>query len=161
MKLSRRSLITHLTVAATAFGLGLGADRAPLALAADPAVAVVGRAAAFDGWAAAPSAPAVGTLVVQNAYYPTPGYEDRVLETRLRASAVRAELGLVVGRVLRRLEGQDDAPTVIWEASYPDAEARERDVAALDGTAFDEVSAHMGTLLDRFARTVWEVVEQP
>ena len=152
MKLSRRSLITHLTVAAGAFALGLGVARTPLAHAADPAAALHGSAAALSGLA-------VGTLVVQNAYYPSAGYEDQVLETRSRASAVRAELGLVEGRSLRRLEGGDDVPTVIWEASYPDAEARERDVAALDGTEFDEVSAHMGTLLDRFARTVWEVVE--
>jgi hypothetical protein len=100
-----------------------------------------------------------GSIVVQNAYYPEEGMEEEVLRTRLEASSVRAGAGLVVGRVLRRVDGPEDAPFLIWEAEYADAAAREADIAALDDTDFSRVSSHMGTLLAGFARTVWEVVE--
>jgi len=107
---------------------------------------------------ASPAGAAERRIVVQNAYYPKPGLEDEVYRTRLRASAVRARLGLVVGRVLRRLEGPAGGPHVVWEAEYPDPEARTRDVEALSGSAeFDAVAEHMGTLLTRFERTVWTV----
>ena len=99
-------------------------------------------------------------LVVQNVYFPRPGMEDEVLATRLEASAVRARLGLGTGRVLKRVNGPEDGPYLMWEAEYPSQAAREADVAALDGTDFERVSRHMGTLLDRFGRTVWEVVEE-
>ncbi len=102
---------------------------------------------------------AVGSIVVQNAYYPNERMEEEVLRTRLEASSVRAGAGLVVGRVLRRVEGPEDAPFLLWEAEYADAAAREADIAALDDTDFSRVSSHMGTLLAGFGRTVWEVVE--
>ena len=104
---------------------------------------------------------AVGSIVVQNAYFPKPGMDDQVLETRLAASAVRREHGLSVGRVLRVVEGPEGAPLLIWEAEYADAAAREADVAALAETDFSRVSSHMGTLLDGSSRTVFEVVEGP
>jgi hypothetical protein len=100
-----------------------------------------------------------GSIVVQNAYYPEEGMEEEVLRTRLEASSVRAGAGLVVGRVLRRVDGPEDAPFLIWEAEYADDAAREADIAALDDTDFSRVSSQMGTLLAGFARTVWEVVE--
>ena len=100
-------------------------------------------------------------LIVQNVYYPKDGLEDEVLATRLEASAVRRELGLEAGRVLRRVDGAEGGPYVMWEAEYGSQAARLTDVAALDGTDFDAVASHMGTLLDRFGRTVWEVVDEP
>ena len=102
----------------------------------------------------------LGQIVVQNSYFPQDGMAADVLETRLAASAVRRDNGLVVGRVLRRVEGPEGTPFLIWEAEYADATAREADVAALGETNFAEVSSHMGTLLDRFGRTVWEVVDE-
>jgi len=123
-----------------------------LAVASGPAVAETAVSGADR---------AAGVIVVQNAYYPNDGMDDEVLRTRLEASAVRAGAGLVEGRVLRRIEGPDDAPFLIWEAEYADAAAREADLAALDDTDFSRVSSHMGTLLAGFGRTVWEVVDRP
>jgi len=106
-----------------------------------------------------PAAPAAsGPIVVQNAYYPKPGLEEDVYQLRLRASAVRAQLGLPEGRVLRRLDGPDGAAYVIWEAEYADSAVRERDVARLSTNAeFDGIQKQMGTLLLRFERSVWQV----
>jgi len=104
------------------------------------------------------STPVAGPIVVQNAYYPKPGLEEQVYQLRLRASAVRASLGLVEGRVLRRIEGPEGQATVIWEAEYPDAAAREEDVARLSTNAeFGEIQKQMGTLIVRFERSVWQV----
>jgi len=137
MKPSARAL-APIGIAAIAFSLGL-----------------------FIGHAAPAEADTLdGRLVVQNVYYPKSGMEDEVLATRLEASAVRRELGLAAGRVLRRIDGPDDAPYVMWEAEYESQAGRERDVAALDGTDFEKVADHMGTLLDHFGRTVWEVVDE-
>jgi hypothetical protein len=81
-----------------------------------------------------------------------------VYRLRLRASAVRAQLGLPEGRVLRRIEGPEAAAYVIWEAEYADSAAREQDVARLSTNAeFDGIQKQMGTLLLRFERTVWQV----
>lgn len=99
-----------------------------------------------------------GPIVVHNAYYPKPGLEEQVFQLRLRASAVRAALGLVEGRVLRRIEGPEGQAAVIWEAEYPDAAAREEDVARLSTNAeFGEIQRQMGTLIVRFERSVWQV----
>ncbi|MFV1986149.1 MAG: hypothetical protein ACC682_02645 [Gemmatimonadota bacterium] len=132
---------------------GVALNNGPsLAVASGPAVSET----AVSG-----AARAAGAIVVQNAYYPNEGMEGEVLRTRLEASAVRAGAGLVVGRVLRRVDGPDDAPFLVWEAEYADAAAREADLAALDDTDFSRVSSHMGTLLAGFGRTVWEVVDRP
>jgi hypothetical protein len=123
---------------------------------------ILGSAIALAAGSAAPTngAEAGHAIVVQNAYFPRLGLEEEVYQTRLRASAVRARLGLVVGRVLRRADGPEGGPYVIWEAEYPDLLARERDVEALSGNAdFDAVAEHMGTLLERFERTLWAVGE--
>jgi hypothetical protein len=104
---------------------------------------------------------ALGEIVVQNSYFPQEGMEDEVLATRLAASAVRRDNGLVVGHVFRRVDGPEGTPFLIWEARYADAAAREADVAALEETDFRQVSSRMGTLLAGFGRTVWEVVDEP
>ncbi|MFQ5690893.1 MAG: hypothetical protein ACE5HQ_11560 [Gemmatimonadota bacterium] len=108
---------------------------------------------------AAGRAPRVsGHLVIQNYYYAKPGLEESVYRLRLRASRVRADLGLVRGRVLRRVSGPGSLPTVIWEAEYPDSLARARDVAELSGSEeFDRIAEEMGTLLRRFERASWWV----
>jgi len=47
---------------------------------------------------------------------------------------------------------------VIWEAEYPDAAAREEDVARLSTNAeFGEIQRQMGTLIVRFERSIWQV----
>ncbi|GAC1695555.1 MAG: hypothetical protein NVS9B3_13660 [Gemmatimonadaceae bacterium] len=97
-----------------------------------------------------------GELVVHNYYYAKAGLADSVYRLRLRASAVRAALGLERGRVLRRIDAPDSLPDVVWEAEYADSAARAKDVGALDRSAeFREIQRTMGTLLSRFERVVW------
>lgn len=97
-------------------------------------------------------------IVVLNLYYPKPGQEEEVLETRLRASAVRARLGLPAGRVLRRTSGSEELPYVIWECVYPDQAAHDRDMdARANSPEFEAVRERMGSLLARFERSVWEL----
>lgn len=96
-------------------------------------------------------------IVVQNAYYPKAGKEKEVYEWRIHASEVRARLGLPKGRVLRRVS-QNYGPYVIWECDYTSLEQREKDVEKIDQSdEFKKVQEHMGTLLEKFERTVWEV----
>ncbi|PKP95232.1 MAG: hypothetical protein CVT75_02840 [Alphaproteobacteria bacterium HGW-Alphaproteobacteria-14] len=103
---------------------------------------------------------ASGAIVVQNHYHPKAGKEQLVLETRLRASAVRKHLGLVVGRVLVREDNVIGQPYVIWEADYPSADARARDLAALDNSeSFKAIQQQMGPLLEKFERVIWRVSE--
>jgi len=51
-----------------------------------------------------------------------------------------------------------DQPDVIWECEYPNAEAREREAAAV-GVApeFQVVQRHMSTLIRRFERGTYSV----
>jgi ketosteroid isomerase-like protein len=98
------------------------------------------------------------TIVVQNLYYPKAGKEKEVLETRQRASEVRAKLGLPVGRILLRTSESSSQPYIIWECEYHSLKAREDDVAALDRSEeFTKVQQHMGTLLEKFDRSMWQV----
>ena len=107
-------------------------------------------------WARQSSSPRY--LVVQNYSFARPGLADSVYRMRLRAREVRAGLGLVVGRVLRRGQGGDSLPDVIWEAEYPDSEARVRDLVLLGESAeFAAIAETMETLLRRFDRASWWV----
>ncbi|SHI03003.1 protein of unknown function [Chryseolinea serpens] len=99
-------------------------------------------------------------IVVQNYYYPKPGKELEVLETRRRASQVRAQLGLPVGRILQRTVESTAQAFVVWECEYPSLQAREDDVKRLDQSEeFKKVQDHMGTLLEKFDRGVWLIRE--
>ncbi len=96
-------------------------------------------------------------IVVHNYYYAKPGQQDAVYQWRLHASDVRARLGFPPGRVLRRLGDSDTQPDVIWECTYPDLAARQRDVRAVEATAeFQAVMQHMRTLINRFERQLWQ-----
>lgn len=109
-----------------------------------------------DSWQAAPRA----AIVVQNLYFPKPGKELEVLAWRLKASSVRAKLGLREGRVLKNSAAGTGHPFVVWECEYPSLQAREEEVAALDRSSeFKQVQDHMSTLLDKFDRIVLEVVK--
>lgn len=97
-------------------------------------------------------------IVVRNAYWAKPGLEEEVYRHRLHASAVRASVGLPAGRVLQRLGGPDSAPDVVWECQYPSEAARAADVEALTASGvFEPVMERMGTLIERFERTVWRL----
>lgn len=103
-----------------------------------------------------------GPIVVRNAYWAKPGLEEAVYRQRLLASEVRRRLGLYTGRVLRLASGPEGQPDVIWECEYPSAAARDEDVAALSASGeFDVVTERMGTLIERFERTVWRVAPGP
>ena len=96
-------------------------------------------------------------ILVQNHYYPKPGKEDEVYKWRLHASAVRDSLGLPKGRVLKKLTG-NGGPYVIWECEYASLDAREKDVTRIDQLSeFKKVQEHMGTLIEKFERYVWEI----
>jgi len=98
-------------------------------------------------------------IVVQNLYYPKPGKEEDVFQWRLHASDVRAKLGLPAGRVFKKISG-DATYYVVWECDYSSPAAREADVKALDKSPeFTKVQEHMGTLIQKFERNVWEVNE--
>jgi hypothetical protein len=65
---------------------------------------------------------------------------------------------VAVGRVLRRQSDSETQPDVVWECEYESLEARQLDTEQLSrSVAFDEVMEHMGTLIDRFDRAVWQV----
>jgi hypothetical protein len=99
-----------------------------------------------------------GSIVVRNSYWAKPGLEEAVYRHRLYASEVRREQGLAVGRVLMRLEESEGAPDVVWECEYESSEARQLDLEQLTASgAFEDVMEHMGTLIERFDRTVWRV----
>jgi hypothetical protein len=97
-------------------------------------------------------------ILVQNHYYPKPGLQAEVLALRLRASEVRKNLHLVVGRVLESINPEDGKPYVIWEAEYPSQEAREEDTSALDNSEeFKTIQQEMGKLIAKFERSVWKI----
>ena len=96
-------------------------------------------------------------IVIQNHYYPKPGKEKEVYEWRLHASDVRSTLGLPKGRVLRKITATG-GPYVIWECEYASIQEREKDVALIDKSEeFKKVQEHMGTLIDKFERSIWEI----
>jgi hypothetical protein len=112
--------------------------------------------------AVAHAAGAEGAIVVQNHYFPKPGLEQEVLKTRLKASEVRRELGLEVGRVLLRTSAVDGHAYVVWECDYPSIEAREKDAAAAENApTFRAVQERMRPLIARFDRVVWKVEALP
>lgn len=95
-------------------------------------------------------------VLVQNKYYPKPGMEQAVLETRLEASEVRRRLGLEVGTVFVRV-GEVDGPHVVWECEYPSIEARIADAAAAEGASeFAAIQARMRGLVENFERLTWQ-----
>jgi hypothetical protein len=139
-----------------------------LALMIPLIVLVVWSSPVIDDHALAHASTSAGekVIVVQNLYYALPGKADEVYGWRVHASEVRAQLGLAVGRVLRRTpsSGADAAdselPDVVWECEYLNAKAREVDLARLDASReFDPVEAHMQTLIRRFRRAVFTVSE--
>lgn len=98
-------------------------------------------------------------VVVQNYYWAKPGNTEAVYQHRLHASAVRAQLGLPGGRVLRRTGASDWLPDVMWECTYASLAARKHDLDILEAsTVFREVMAHMRTLIRRFERASWTIV---
>ncbi len=99
------------------------------------------------------------SILVQNSYYPKAGKAEEVYQWRLHASEVRAKLGLPKGRVLKKISN-NEGPYVLWICEYSSLEAREKDVKLIDQSEeFKKVQEHMGTLIEKFERFIWEIEE--
>ena len=97
-------------------------------------------------------------IIVLNQYFAREGMADAVLRTRQEASRVRAAIGLAPGRILRRVVGPDNLPTVLWECEYENLAAHDQDMDRRAASArFEAVRARMRSLLDRFERTSWAI----
>ena len=93
-------------------------------------------------------------------YYAKPGMADEVRRTRMRACAVREEVGLKRGTVLHKVDPMDGGPDVTWQCEYTSIEERERDLKVrADSPEFEAVRKHMRTCYDRFDRHFEEVVD--
>lgn len=101
-------------------------------------------------------------VVVENRYYIRIGLEDEGLATRRAASRVRAAAGQPAGRILLPVDDDESGLTFTWQCEYPDLAARQDDAAWADASPeFSAVRDHMGTLLERFERTVYVVDDEP
>lgn len=97
-------------------------------------------------------------IIVMNQYWAKDGMIEEVYNHRLYASQVRKNLGLKVGRVLLNTKTDNESAHVIWECEYDSIEARNKDTQLLmESGQFDEVMEKMGTLIDNFERTIYEV----
>ena len=97
-------------------------------------------------------------IVSFNFYYALPGNEDAVLRQRLRASDVRQDLGIPRGRVLARVQGAANLPTVIWEHDFDAVAGHHADMAVRAGSPeFEAIRAGMRKLYRRFERPLFEV----
>lgn len=100
------------------------------------------------------------TVIVQNRYFARAGKRTEALATRRRASKIRARANRPVGRILVNFDTTPDTPDFIWECSYPDLETRKTDAEWAESSPdFKEVQDHMSTLLERFERQVFHVVD--
>ena len=96
-------------------------------------------------------------LVEITNYYARPGQADAVLEQRRLATALRVRLGLVPGRIFRKLEGA--GPDVRWECTFASRAAYDADMAARAASSeFAATRESMHGLLERFERHLQEDV---
>src|SRR5262245_47133658 len=137
MKLPRRTL------------LRLAAATAALPIASP--VAVLGQGT---------TTPAGAMRVVERTqYYAKPGLAAEVLDQRRKASAVRVSIGLPAGEIfVKHPAGDGSEPDVAWQCTFPDAAAREADLAARAASAeFESVRVGMRKLYARFERQVFAI----
>jgi len=97
-------------------------------------------------------------LVEITNYYARPGQAAAVLEQRRLATTLRVRLGLVPGRIFRKLEGS--GPDVRWECTFANRAAYDADMAARAAShEFAEARQSMHGLLERFERHLQEDVD--
>jgi len=95
-------------------------------------------------------------IVSYNFYYARPGSAAAVLQQRIRASDVRAQLGLPRGRIISKLEGGDDWPDVIWRLDFIDMAAQDADMQVrAESTEFETIRKGMRQLYRRFERPLY------
>jgi len=96
-------------------------------------------------------------IVSLNFYYARPGNAAAVLRQRIRASDVRASLGLLRGHVCAKVEGSDDWPETLWRLDFPDMAAQDADMAARAASPdFESIRLGMRQLYRRFERPLYE-----
>lgn len=101
-------------------------------------------------------------IVSHNYYYARPGCADAALRQRLSASDVREKIGLPRGRVLRKIEGVDSLPDVIWCIEFADISGHHADMAARAASpAFDAIRHSMRQLYRRFERPLYQACVIP
>jgi hypothetical protein len=95
-------------------------------------------------------------IVSYNFYYARPGNAAAVLQQRIRASDVRAQLGLPRGRTISKIEGGDDFPDVIWRLDFAGMAEQDADMkiraASLE---FEAIRRGMRQLYRRFERPLY------
>jgi hypothetical protein len=98
-------------------------------------------------------------VVERTHYFAKPGLAAEVLAQRRKACAVRVSIGLPAGEIfVKHPAGDGSEPDVAWQCTFPDAAAREADLAARAASAaFESVRLHMRTLYARFERQVFSV----
>lgn len=95
-------------------------------------------------------------IISYNFYYARSGNSAAVLQQRIRASDVRAQLGLPRGRTISKVEGGDNWPDVIWRLGFTDMAAQHADMQArAASTEFEAIRQGMRQLYRRFERPLY------
>lgn len=95
-------------------------------------------------------------IISYNFYYARPGSAAAVLQQRIRASDVRAQLGLPRGRIISKIDGDGDWPDVIWRLEFTDMAAQDADMQARAASAeFEAIRHGMRQLYRRFERPLY------
>ena len=95
-------------------------------------------------------------IISYNFYYARPGNAAAVLRQRILASDVRARLGLPRGRIISKVEGDDDFPDVIWRLEFADMATQNADMQARAASAeFETIRHGMRQLYRRFERPLY------
>jgi hypothetical protein len=95
-------------------------------------------------------------IISYNFYYARPGNAAAVLQQRIKASDVRAQLGLPRGRVISKIEGGDDFPDVIWRLDFADMAGQDADMRArATSPEFEAIRHDMRQLYRRFERPLY------
>lgn len=95
-------------------------------------------------------------IVSWNFYFARPGNAAAVLQQRIKASDVRAQLGLPRGRIISRIEGSEHWPDVAWRFDFPDMTAQDADMKIrADSAEFEAARLGMRQLYRRFERPLY------
>lgn len=95
-------------------------------------------------------------VISYNFYYARPGNAAAVLQQRIKASDIRAQLGLPRGRIISKLEGGDDWPDVIWRLDFAGMAAQDADMQARAASPeFEAIRRDMRQLYRHFERPLY------
>lgn len=101
-------------------------------------------------------------IVSYNFYYARPGNAAAVLQQRIKACDVRAQLGLPRGRIISKLEDGDDWPDVIWRLDFADMTGQDADMQIRAASPeFEAIRHGMRQLCRRFERPLYVPCNDP